>query len=155
MNKYKKAFTLIELLVVMTIISVLLGISMVAFQGSRKSARDTKRTSDLEQIRSALEVYRSDQGGYPPSSYSISTGLICSPNTYMSGVNDLLSPSRVYAYVPGTNPANVCSGVGNGATTYSLCAALENPPAVSAIVHCIGGSRCGSGIVCNYEIDNP
>ncbi len=60
-----KGFTLIELLVVITIISVLSGLLLVNFVGIRQRGRDAQRKSDLEQIRSALELYRSDNGSYP------------------------------------------------------------------------------------------
>ena len=61
----QKGFTLIELLVAMTVAAVLMGLALVSYQSARKSARDAKRKSDLEQIRSALEMYRSDNGKYP------------------------------------------------------------------------------------------
>lgn len=73
MNKKEKGFTLIELLVAMTIVAVLLGLALVSYQGARKSARDGKRKTDLEQIRSALEMYKADNGHYPGSS------IVCQP----------------------------------------------------------------------------
>ncbi len=60
----KKGFTLIELLVVIVIISILIGMSVFGIQGARKNSRDARRKSDLEQLRSALELYRADNGGY-------------------------------------------------------------------------------------------
>lgn len=62
----KRGFTLVELLVVIVIIGVLAGLALVSLQGARKLARDGKRKADLEQIRSALEMYRADNGQYPP-----------------------------------------------------------------------------------------
>lgn len=63
--KRNKGFTLIELMVVIVIIGILAGLTLTGFAGARKVARDGKRKADLEQIRSALEIYRSDRGGYP------------------------------------------------------------------------------------------
>lgn len=62
----KKGFTLIEILVVIVIIGILAGFSLTAFSSSRKTARDARRKADLEQIRAALEIYRADNGQYPP-----------------------------------------------------------------------------------------
>ena len=52
------------LLVVIVIISILIGMSVFGIQGARKNSRDARRKSDLEQLRSALELYRADNGGY-------------------------------------------------------------------------------------------
>ena len=66
MNKNKKkGFTLIELLVVATIITILSAIGLVSFVNAGKGARDAKRKSDLETVRQALVLYRSDDGVYP------------------------------------------------------------------------------------------
>src|SRR3989344_808495 len=62
-----KGFTLIELLIVITIIGILMALAIASYAKARASARDAKRQSDLEQIRSALEIYRADHGFYPPN----------------------------------------------------------------------------------------
>ena len=61
----KKGFTLIELLVVIGIIGILSGLLMANFIGVRQRSRDGTRKSNLSQIQSAVELYRSDQGSYP------------------------------------------------------------------------------------------
>jgi type II secretion system protein G len=60
-------FTLIELLVVIGIIGVLTGAVIIALNPGARIAqsRDGVRKSDLHQIQSALELYRSDKGRYP------------------------------------------------------------------------------------------
>jgi prepilin-type N-terminal cleavage/methylation domain-containing protein len=60
----KKAFTLIELLVVSTIIAILIAVGAVSYSSINKRSRDSKRKSDIEQIRAALEMYRADKGSY-------------------------------------------------------------------------------------------
>ncbi|NCS87105.1 MAG: prepilin-type N-terminal cleavage/methylation domain-containing protein, partial [Candidatus Pacebacteria bacterium] len=66
MNKNKKkGFTLIELLVVATIITILSAIGLVSFVNAGKGARDAKRKADLETVRQALVLRRSDLGNYP------------------------------------------------------------------------------------------
>ncbi len=61
----KKGFTLIEILVAVTIIAVLVSIGVVSYASVNKRSRDAKRKGDVEQLRSALEMYRSDIGSYP------------------------------------------------------------------------------------------
>ena len=62
---YDRGFTLIELLVVISIIIILASVVLNTISTSRAKARDTKRISDLKQIRIALELYRQDHGDYP------------------------------------------------------------------------------------------
>lgn len=124
----KHGFTLIELLVAMTIIAVLAGLGLVSYQGARKSARDGRRKTELEEIRSALEMYRSDNNNYP--------GTLGPLSGYTEVPSDPLS-DRQYAY-----------SYNSGADTYTLCAALEAG----------GGSVTGCGsctITCNYKTTNP
>lgn len=61
----KKGFTLIEILVATTIIGIILSLSLVSLEGSKKASRDSQRKANLEQIRSALEMYKADKGYYP------------------------------------------------------------------------------------------
>lgn len=60
-------FTLIELIIVITIIGILASILMANFMTVRGKTRDAVRKKDTEQIRLALEAYRSDAGTYPTS----------------------------------------------------------------------------------------
>lgn len=127
----EKGFTLIELLVAMTIVSVLMGVALVSYQGARKSARDGKRKTDLEEIRSALEMYRADNETYPPDLATLeSDGYIVLPEDSLT--------DRDYAY----NPISE--------STYNLCAALEVDTGDSP-------SGCGGdcGVGCNYKVTNP
>lgn len=66
MKDYSRSFTLIELLVSVSIIAILIAIGIASYATVNKQSRDTKRKADIEQIRSALEMYRSDYGSYPP-----------------------------------------------------------------------------------------
>ncbi len=68
----KKGFTLIELLVVIAILAVLMSVVVVTINPAEmlKKTRDTKRISDLDALRTALNLYITDQG----SLSSITTG---------------------------------------------------------------------------------
>ncbi len=145
-------FTLIELLVAMTIMAVLMGIALVSYQGARRAARDGKRKADLEQIRSALEIYRNDCAAYPLTLGTSLVGVNVPPvppeppsaclttDIYLQEVpTDPLSPTKKYGYIGAVN-------------SYVLCASLENPVAGADITGCVS---CGVGEVCNYKVINP
>lgn len=139
-------FTLIELLVVISIIGILVALSFFGIQGAREASRDAKRKSDLELIRSGLEIYKSDCGDYPAS---LGTSLVgdgtpasCAvANTYISLIpKDPLDSIRLYYYARPT------------AVTYLICSALEQPPSPAQDV--TGCGSCGSSS-CNYKVINP
>ncbi|MFA6106941.1 MAG: prepilin-type N-terminal cleavage/methylation domain-containing protein [Patescibacteria group bacterium] len=64
-NKSKKGFTLIELLVVITIIGLLSSFAVVSLNGARIKARDALRKGDMAQVRTAMNLYYDDHGGFP------------------------------------------------------------------------------------------
>jgi len=145
-NFYCRGFTLIELLVVVAIIGILMSLSFVGFSQARKMGRDSKRKADLEQIRSAIELYRSDVGSYPPNdsipadcgSHSL---IYQTTDTYMATIpTDPACPNQYYRY-------NLID-----ANHYCLCAFTETFS--SGDTSCCGGS-CGNGITCNYAVKNP
>jgi len=153
-KKQNIGFTLIELLVVISIIGILIGLSIFGLQGARETSRDAKRKSDLEQIRSGIEIYKADCNAYPatlspgsPLTGDGSTPSCLTTNTYISSVPvDASSPSHDYNY-------------SSDGITYTVCASLEqapNPPFDSngPIKNCTG---CGSGneVSCNYVVTNP
>ncbi len=139
----QRGFTLIELLVVISIIGVVMGLSFFGLQGARESARDARRKSDLELIRSGLELYRSDCNQYPASLNDPLIGDDSVPsctttNVYIEDVpDDPNNPVRTYRYYS------------NG-TVYSICASLEEGV---GSVSCGGSDNCGE--TCNYKVENP
>lgn len=111
-KKRTAGFTFVELLVVVTIIAVLSGIAMVSFTGTNKNARDAKRKGDLEQIRAALEICRSETGSYP---LSVGATVTCGGQDYLDPVPEDPREGQVgYGY----QYTNV------SATEYTLCALL-------------------------------
>lgn len=130
MIKRRNGFSLIELVVVMGILAVVVAVATPSITRLRASARDGKRKADVEKIRSALEIYRSNQSPpvYPANVSSLS------PDYIPSWPSDPLS-TQVYVY----------KQVGNG---YAVCAHLENEGAATA--NCTGANECG--VNCNYQV---
>ena len=66
MNHYKKqAFTLVELIVVITILAILWTIAFIALQWYSAQARDSKRVSDIWNIKKSLELFSINTWKYP------------------------------------------------------------------------------------------
>jgi general secretion pathway protein G len=65
MFRKNRGFTLIELLVVISIIGVLSSTSLVAFQGVKQKAKDTKSYIEIKELAKALELYKLDNNSYP------------------------------------------------------------------------------------------
>lgn len=63
----KSGFTLIELLVVIAIIAILAAIAFPVIARAKDSAYRNSDIQSMNAIRSALQLYRVDQGGYPPA----------------------------------------------------------------------------------------
>jgi len=142
-NKILKGFTMVELLIVMTIIAVLSGLSFFALGGARESARDGRRKSDLENIRSALELYKSDCNEYPAAVTAGNPIQGSCPNavTYIEEVPDDPLAGQDYSYVPSVAVPRL---------NYVLCTALETDTAPDG--DCKGS--CGTG-TCSYHVANP
>ena len=141
-------FTLIELLVTISIMGILLSVALFSLQGAREGARNTRRKSDIELIRSGLELYKSDCKKYPVGDIFSSPQLkgdgslpSCSTsNVYISEVpKDPHDPGRIYKY----------SSTG---TAYEICAALEGGDGSET---CGGVSTCGGSNSCNYKATSP
>jgi len=133
----KKAFTMIEILVVVTIIGILVGVGIVSYSSISQSSRDARRKTDLEQIRAALEMWRSSEptalGQYPdfPEDHCDNLGSITNFSEYLP-----LIPTD-----PKANTANmhyICSSTPD---SYSLYSVLEASSTTDCSVSC-GDSSC-------------
>ncbi|MFH1129215.1 MAG: prepilin-type N-terminal cleavage/methylation domain-containing protein [Patescibacteria group bacterium] len=64
-KKTKIGFTLVELLVVVAIIGLLGGMVVISIQNVKAKSRDTKRTTDVNSINTALGLYHNTYSTYP------------------------------------------------------------------------------------------
>jgi general secretion pathway protein G len=58
-------FTLIELMVVIAILGILAGLVLPRFMGRTEEAKKTKARLQIENLESALKLYKLDNGAYP------------------------------------------------------------------------------------------
>jgi len=91
-KKSKEGFTLIELLVVISIIGLLSTVILASLQNVRKDAQWRKFESELVEIRTAINLYRSKNDNWPSSIPTNSSPYKASINTVL----DELKNSGVY-----------------------------------------------------------
>jgi prepilin-type N-terminal cleavage/methylation domain-containing protein len=61
----RNGFSLIELLVVISIIASIVALAIPNYLGARQRASDTKKKSEMVQLKSALRLYYNDFNTYP------------------------------------------------------------------------------------------
>ncbi len=137
--KQNKGFTLIELLVVMAIIAVLAAVGMASYRSANQRARNSRRAADLEQVRAALEMYRTDNSTYPAAAdFGTDVAPTLKAGSYLGAIPTPPAPAPTgYTYC--TNATN---------TEYMLCATFEgtSPGSCGAVP---------SGCAGNYGVTNP
>ena len=114
---HAQGFTLIELLVVIAIIGLLASVVVVATGNARLKSRDAKRLSDLQQVKSGLDIYYNLGSGYPSTAawnaaQTAQGQLSCSGQASLKVPQDPLNPNNsAYSYTY-TQEANATSGCG-------------------------------------------
>ena len=127
-HSHKLAFTLLEILVVIAIIGILIAAGATSYSTMGKISRDTRRKADLEQIRSALEMYRSNDvnSSYPLTNPGLAA-LLNSPKYLETAITDPKSGTP-YKYTSASG------------SDYTLSTYLEIPGTVVC-----DGATCGDG----------
>jgi prepilin-type N-terminal cleavage/methylation domain-containing protein len=136
MTKQRKGFTLIELLVVMGIIAALAMIGGAAYISAQKRGRNARRAADIQQIRSALEMARTDLGGYPLA------GSTCETSRGTSNCVD----------DPGGSDWDSSSDLVNDLTTEYISTIPKDILNNSSYYFKYKPSLCGAGSCSSYEL---
>ena len=112
--RLSRGFTLVELLVVIAIIGVLATMLLLQLGVARQRARDAKRITDVNQVRTGVELYFDDNGMYPQVATYAGLGALLSPKYLVLLPVDSLNVSpHVYSYAY------------NGNTKYHISSVLE------------------------------
>jgi prepilin-type N-terminal cleavage/methylation domain-containing protein len=133
MRNGQRAFTLLELLTVIAIIAILSAIIVPVFSRVKDNSYRSQDIANMNSLRSALALYREDQGAYPPALLGYVTLYASGPNAGnvipASELKGFLAPKRVPlsamtpSYVRASSTATVnavfpepdATAVGNGA----------------------------------------
>ena len=122
MNQKKKnqpGFTLIELLVVATIIIILTTLGLVSYRTVMKKSKQAKCQADIEAVRQALVMRRSDGSSYPCAT-AWATLINTTLADYLpSGESFTEQSPAVYSY-DAVNTAVMASNCGGETFTASL-----------------------------------
>lgn len=124
-------FTVIELLVASTIIVVLMSIGLVSYAQASRNGRNAKRKSDLETVRQALVLYKSDNQLYPDP---VSDGdnqafldMLTTVSDYIdsTSISDPKSPTHDYTYRSDESTFELCATLETKTETENYC--INNP----------------------------
>lgn len=123
----KLGFTLIELLVVIAIIGVLSTLAVIALGNARAKSRDAKRIADMEQVRTALELYYHDNNTYP---------LAITPGNSLVGPNGIVYMGKI--------PSNPTPRNDGSCNTNDYSYSTQSNNTSYTISFCLGASVSGA-----------
>jgi prepilin-type N-terminal cleavage/methylation domain-containing protein len=107
----KKGFTLIELLVVIAIIGIIAGVIVVSMDGSSDKAKDARIKSEMDNIRTRMEIIRADRATDGTGYTYLSTALNNAVDTEITKLrNDIIAQGGTIA-TPYASTTKYCMSV--------------------------------------------
>lgn len=144
-ERSRRGFTLVELLIVIAIIAILSAIAMVVFSGIQKSARDSKRRSDIEALAQAVRMYALSNKSFPAFATTPCSDDFANWND-TSNPNSLINKLQPYIQNFPLDPLNGTTKCGfNNNFTCRYCYAVD--------MWCkagFSGPSCSAGIAAVY-----
>ncbi|MDB5388880.1 MAG: hypothetical protein JWM11_4526 [Planctomycetaceae bacterium] len=74
-SQLRSGFTLVELVVVVLIMGIIAAVALPKMTSSTLVAKTNAAKQSLATVRSAIELYKGEQGAYPPDSTTLQTVL--------------------------------------------------------------------------------
>ncbi len=155
-NKFNRGFSLLEVMVAISIIALLASVLIAGFDAAREKAQDSKRITELKQLKVALELYHTDYGHYPRESNG-ANGRIGEG----AGVDTMLAPYMKSIPVDPAGPGNAsyyyyydgdatCGGVGDVVVVFAFNMAQQTGNGDDFCT--VWGGEGGSGTANAYHV---
>lgn len=105
-GKINKGFTLIELMIVIGIVAMLSSIGFTTYTSVQEDARNSKRKSDMKELKIALEQYKFKNGNRYPSTCTSGAATCTSSFNWRGNCASYDGTDEIYDdnYVPGLAP---------------------------------------------------
>jgi general secretion pathway protein G len=136
----KSGFTLVEILIVVIILGILAAIVIPQFTNASQDARKNSLTSQLQTIRSQLELYKLQHKDQPPPAVLAGTGwdeMLKQTDAdhvdYVSGTS-LSGPFGPYLQQPPVNSMNQSATLATTTTDYGSGGGAYTPAATEGFV---------------------
>jgi type II secretion system protein G len=167
----KRGFTLLELLVVIAIIGILAAVVLAALNAARAKARDARRLADMKSIETALDLYLTQNGSYPPnanSSYSCTNCGCWAPDDDPTFLQSLITGGQLTGRPRDPNVTATCGNynyyryeagdngcpVAWGRYYFLRIKNMENTSSVLNTVPGCSGSASANGSYLKYKFEN-